>query len=237
MKLSVIIPTYNEQDSIAQLVEHLLKCDGSAVLEIIVCDGGSKDDTLRLATHAGAKTFLSPQKGRASQMNFGAAQAQTDVLYFLHADAFPPKTFVNDVLAAIDRGYEFGNFRLTISADNRWVKMNAHLSRLNGKMASGGDQSLFMTRALFSLLGGYREDFLFMEDYDLFARAQRQGPTIKIPKDLQVIDRKYTHNSYLRVMLSNILIFSLYQCGVHPNKLYPWYKSWIRGPRYKSMQS
>ncbi len=235
MKLSVIIPTYQEEESIGDLVEHLLNCDRHQQIEVLVCDGGSKDNTVLLAKRAGAKAFVSPQRGRASQLNFGAGIATGELFYFLHADAFPPKSFVKDIISAIELGYDFGNFRQDIKSKNRLVRFNSYFSRLNGRVASGGDQSLFITRELFFRLKGYREDLLFMEDYDLFDRARLLGENIKIPKSLKIVDRKYTHNSYLRVNLSNLTILMLYQLGVHPNKLFPLYKSWINGPRYKGL--
>ncbi len=235
MKLSVIIPTYQEEATIGELVEHLFRCDIHNQIEILVCDGGSTDDTLRLAEEAGAIGIKSPKKGRAAQLNCGASLAQAEILYFLHADAFPPKSFVKDVISAIDLGYDFGNFRQVIKSENPWVRINSYFSRLNGRITSGGDQSLFITRELFFRLKGYREDFLFMEDYDLFGRARLLGENIKIPKSLEIVDRKYTYNSYLRVNLSNLTILTLYRLGIHPNKLFPLYKSWIKGPRYKSL--
>lgn len=237
MKLSVIIPTYQEEDSIGEVVEHLFECAQNYRIEVIVCDGGSPDDTLIKAAAAGAEAVVSPKRGRAAQMNYGASLAKADVLYFLHADAFPPGSYVKDIISALELGYDFGNFHQEIKSQNPWVKLNRYLSHIKGKLTSGGDQSLFIRKELFDKLKGYREDYLFMEDYDLFARAKFLGENIRVPKYLEIIDRKYTHNSYLRVMLSNILIFSLYQLGVHPNKLYPLYKSWIRGPRYKSLDS
>lgn len=235
MKLSVIIPTYQEEASIGDLVEHLLHCDTQHQIEVLVCDGGSSDNTIAHAEKAGAVAFVSPKKGRACQLNYGATLAKGDLFYFLHADAFPPKSFVKDIISAIELGYDFGNFRQVIKSENPWVRINSYFSRLNGRITSGGDQSLFITRELFYKLKGYREDFLFMEDYDLFGRARLMGENIKIPKSIEIIDRKYTHNSYLRVNLSNLTILTLYQLGVHPNKLYPLYKSWIRGPRYKGL--
>lgn len=235
MKLSVIIPTYQEEASIADLVGHLYRCDEHKQIEVLVIDGGSSDSTVKQATMAGAKTYVSPRRGRAAQLNYGASQAKGQLFYFLHADAFPPSSFIKDIISAIELGYDFGNFRQVIKSDNPWVRINSFFSRLNGRITSGGDQSLFITRELFLRLKGYREDFLFMEDYDLFGRARRLGENIKIPKSLEIIDRKYTHNSYLKVNLCNFAILSLYQMGVHPNKLFPLYKSWIKGPRYKEL--
>ena len=236
MKISIIIPTYQEEDTIADLVRHIFSCSDECLQEVIVSDGGSSDRTLKRAAEAGARALECPRRGRGSQLNYGAEVARGDIFYFLHADAFPPPSFLKDIVSAIDLGYDFGNFRQTIQSDNPLVKINSWASRFNGRTTSGGDQSLFISRQLFERLGGYREDYIIMEDYEFYARARVLGEGIKIPKYLMAVDRKYAYNSFLRVNISNIIIFLLYSLGVHPNKLYPLYKKWIKGPRYSELE-
>lgn len=86
--ISIVIPTYNEAEVIQKLIRYLLNSENSSLLEIIVSDGGSTDNTQALAREAGAKVIQSPKKGRAAQMNAGAAEANGQILYFLHADTF-----------------------------------------------------------------------------------------------------------------------------------------------------
>ena len=235
-EISIIIPTYQEAASIGDLVRYLLLCSRNHDAEVLVVDGGSSDDTCTHAGEAGARVLISPRKGRAAQLNHGAAMAEGKVLYFLHADAFPPSSFLDDIQGALKLGYDFGNFRQQIQSNNKWVKINSYASRFNRIISSGGDQSLFIRRSLFEELDGYREDYLMMEDYEFFKRARQKGEQIKIPKSLKVLDRKYKYNSFLRVNLSNIAIFTMYSLGVHPNKLYPLYKKWIKGPRYSELK-
>ncbi len=235
-KISIIIPTYQEGSDIGDLVSYLVNHGKSHDCEILVVDGGSTDATFQNAERAGAKVVLSPEKGRAAQLNYGADVATGDIFYFLHADAFPPSSFLDDIKGALKLGYHFGNFRQKIQSENKWVKINSYASRFNRIISSGGDQSLFMRRSLFEELGGYREDYKLMEDYEFFKRARKKGESIKIPKSLSVLDRKYQYNSFLRVNLSNIAIFGMYTLGVHPNRLYPLYKRWIKGPRYSELK-
>ncbi|MGB0177816.1 MAG: TIGR04283 family arsenosugar biosynthesis glycosyltransferase [Owenweeksia sp.] len=235
-KISIIIPTYQEGSNIGDLVSYLVRHSKGHESEVLVIDGGSTDGTFKNAEEAGAKVVLSPRKGRASQLNHGAEVASGDILYFLHADAFPPSSFLDDIKGALKLGYDFGNFRQKIQSENKWVKINSYASRFNRIISSGGDQSLFIRRSLFEKLDGYREDYLMMEDYEFFKRARKKGESIKIPKSLKVLDRKYQYNSFLRVNLSNIAIFGMYTLGVHPNRLYPLYKRWIKGPRYSELK-
>lgn len=236
MRISVVIPTLNEEAIIGQLVKHLWQVEGGGLAEVIVSDGGSTDSTKAEALQAGALFFESPEKGRAAQLNFGAALAEAELLYFLHADAFPPANFDTDILNCIAEGYHFGNFRQQIESTNPLVKINSWASRFERLICSDGDQSLFITRQLFKKLEGYRSDFQLMEDYDLFRRARQIARSKKIARSLKVADRKYAYNSFIKVNVCNGVIFSLYQIGVHPNNLKPLYKKWIKGPRYQGQR-
>ncbi|MFN2440154.1 MAG: glycosyltransferase, partial [Chitinophagaceae bacterium] len=87
---SIIIPTYNEADQIAQTISRIYAAIGEHEAEIIVVDGGSSDETIVIAQQCGATVVKSERKGRAAQMNKGASIAKHDILYFLHADSIPP---------------------------------------------------------------------------------------------------------------------------------------------------
>ena len=90
MQISIIIPVYNEAESIGRLVDYLMQHKAESVTQIIIVDAGSTDNTIEVAKNAGATAVISPQKGRAAQMNYGATVAKTDILYFVHADSLPP---------------------------------------------------------------------------------------------------------------------------------------------------
>ena len=96
--VSIIIPTYNEAASIGDLLRYLPTATaGEPTPELLVVDGGSTDATVALAQQAGATVHRSLRKGRAAQLNYGAEQARGDVLYFLHADSYPPPGFLADL--------------------------------------------------------------------------------------------------------------------------------------------
>lgn len=235
MQLSIVIPTYQEEACIADVVAHIRTMDTNCSYELIVVDAGSTDQTITLAREAGAQVFVSPVKGRGAQMNFGATQTKGEVLYFLHADAFPPAGFMEHILEAVEAGHGFGHFRQEILSENRLVAINSFLSRLSGLVASGGDQSLFIKATLFNRIGGFDETLPLMEDYDLVRKARQLSSWVKIPVSLRVLDRKYKYNSFFRVNLVNTIIFLAYRLGVNPLHLKRWYKRWIKGPRYKNL--
>ncbi len=105
--ISIIIPTYNEAAYIRTTIKRLWELDENGLIsEIIVSDGGSTDNTITYATTEGVKVIVSPGKGRAAQMNYGASFATGEIFYFLHTDTIPPPAFSNDILAAVRNKYE-----------------------------------------------------------------------------------------------------------------------------------
>ncbi len=230
MRISVIIPTFNEEKNIAQLVAFLLQEGGPALENIIVADGGSSDRTAEVARQAGAQVLVSPQKGRAVQMNYGASQAQGEILYFVHADARPPVGFVTDIQNAIREGYQSGCYRFRFDSDQKILKLNNYLTHLNILTARGGDQTLFITRKLFDELHGFDEYYVIMEEYDLLRRLWRNNRKVFkiIPKDVFVSARKYENNSWAWVQLSNLVAMTLFRMGVQPVRIAHIYKKMLR---------
>ena len=121
--LSIIIPVLNEAAIIRSILSRLQNDLG---IEIIVVDGGNQDNTLELAQAEGVKVILSPQTGRANQMNAGAAIATGDILLFLHADTQLPPNYLNIIKDTLAQPQAIaGAFELAIDADNqslRWVE-------------------------------------------------------------------------------------------------------------------
>jgi rSAM/selenodomain-associated transferase 2 len=232
MDISIIIPTYNEEEHISRLVGHLWQHSQGLVREIVVVDGGSQDNTRSLAEQAGARVYLSPRKGRATQMNYGACRVQGAVLYFVHADSFPPASYPADVLAAIQAGFPMGCFRFRFLSDKALLKINAYCTRFDRIMCRGGDQTLFILRSVFEQLQGYKDDYLIMEEYDLLLRARKKYPFRIIPKDVLVSARKYDHNGYFRVNLANLTVFLMFFAGFSQMSLLHTYKYMIYHPKF-----
>lgn len=210
--ISVIIPTFNEEENISSLLDHLLKCESSDRIEIIVCDSpDSVDKGFEIAQKRGIKTLKSKKGGRALQMNSGSKHASYEFLYFLHADARPPIDFVNEIILFLSSDYDFGSFCYKFNSEKLILKINSFFTRFDGFYAGGGDQSLFIRKDVFEKLNGFNENLKIMEDFDFYKRAKRAKykPGI-IRKPLLVSARKYERNSWIKVSYINFRIFLLY---------------------------
>jgi len=229
LAISIIIPTYNEAEAITALLGYLSQATaGEPAVEILVVDGGSTDATVRLARQSGATVLASPRKGRAAQLNHGAQQAQGEVLYFLHADSYPPPGFLADVRRAVARGYGAGCYRLAFDHPHWFLRFSAWCTRLPLTAVRFGDQSLFVRRDLFARLGGYREDLLVMEDQEIVGRLRAQASFRLLPRAVTTSARKYLVNGVFRLQGIFTLIVVLYRLGVSQRRLVQLYRRLIR---------
>lgn len=226
--ISVIIPTFNEAGSIVTLINFLKKEANDMPLEIIVCDGGSSDGTQQLAINAGANVLISPQKGRAAQMNFACGHACGTILYFVHADSFPPHNFINDIEAAVDAGFDAGRYQTKFLSDKFLLKLNAFFTRFNLFSCYGGDQTLFITRYFFRKIGGFDESKHIMEDYDISSRITKEGRYKIFEKPALVSARKYDKNSWLTVQKANYAAVKMYRTGVDTKTILEHYRKSLR---------
>ena len=166
--ISIIIPTFNEEDNIAETIKNLRNRDNkNRIVEIIVADGHSTDNTVLVASNSGAQAVVCDKKGRAAQMNYGASIAKGTILYFLHADSIPPNGFTQNILNAVQNKYTSGCFRLAFDYNHWFLKANCWFTRFDINAVRFGDQSLFVTKNIFEKCGGFDENLFMMEDQEI----------------------------------------------------------------------
>ena len=221
--ISVIIPTLNEASKVGKLIA-FLQHQSQTVVDIIIADAGSLDETVKIAQDTGARVVYSPVQTRAAQMNLGAQVARGDILYFVHADVIPVESFCEDIYSAIQSGYEAGCYRFSFDSAHPLLKVNAYCTRYNGIMCRGGDQTLFITKKLFLTLKGFDEYYTIMEDYDLIRRIRSKALFRIIPKEVIVSARKYETNGWLRVQVAHLTVFILYFLKIHPDRIKLFYR-------------
>ena len=217
--VTIIIPTYNEAEQIAQTISHIQAANGRHEAEMIVVDGGSTDNTPAIAEQCGATVIKSERKGRAAQMNQGAAVAKYDMLYFLHADSIPPDGFTTQIAAAYHNGAASGCFRLAFDVDHWFLKANAWFTRFDVNAVRFGDQSLFVTKEVFQKAGGFREGLLMMEDQEIIHRLKQYGKFTVMNDYVTTSARKYQDNGIYRMQGIFYRIWVLYYLGCSQQKL------------------
>ena len=173
-RLSIVMPVLDEAAGIQATLQALapLRARGH---EVIVVDGGSTDGTPALAAGA-ADLLIAGPRGRAKQMNAGAARASGAVLLFLHADTLLPQGADLRLQQALEGGRRWGRFDVRISGRSRWLAVIAALMNLRSRLSgiATGDQAIFVEHALFEQLGGYAE-LPLMEDIELSRRLRATG--------------------------------------------------------------
>jgi len=227
--ISIVIPTYNEAEGIADLVRYLRRTAGPAgSFEIVVADGGSTDATRQRAAEAGAAVLPSLRKGRSAQMNAGAAVTKGDILYFLHADSYPPAGFTRDIAEAVRNGYGSGCYRLSFDRRHWFLRANCWFTRFNVNAVRFGDQSLFVRREVFEKAGGFREDLVVMEDQEIIGRIRRHTRFKVLPRSVTTSARKYIENGVYRLQGVFFVIYFMYQLGFSQEQLVKTYRRLIR---------
>lgn len=230
MRISIIIPTLNEGAHIQATLRHLRMHASSLVAEILVVDGGSADDTQLLAREEGARVLQSPAAGRALQMNFGALHSQGDVLYFVHADTLPPASYAAGIESAVSKGWQMGNFPYRFDKPGLHMRFLAAFTYLPMLYCQGGDKTFFIRKSAFLHLGGFDNDHVIMEEYDLIRRAWKAGYRLVTLRPASVVSsRKYAKNSWLRVQIANVVVYNAWAWGLaKPMRLREMYRKLLR---------
>ena len=221
--ISIIIPVYNEEDNIPVLLDHLQEVQAGCVSEIIVVDGGSNDNTAVVVQSRKKITYVRSSRGRAVQMNAGATVAKAEILYFLHADSFPPPSFDALIVKKIKQGSSAGCFQMKFDKDHWWLKLMGFLTKINHISCRGGDQSLYVKKDLFKKLNGFNEAYKVYEDNELIKRLYAQTDFRVIKSWITTSARLYEKMGVWNTQLLFAEIYWKRRCGASPEELYSHY--------------
>lgn len=223
--LSIIIPCLNEEEFIRPCLSQVFNARSESELEVILVDGGSRDETVSIAHEFPCRVIRTAHRSRAIQMNTGARQANGGIVFFLHADAIVPNEFDRLIYQSTQQTNGFGLFAYDFYPNSKWLKLNAWFTRKRWGFTGGGDQGLFMSPSLFEEMNGYNEELAVMEDFDLFHRLKASGAEWEvIQQPLQVSSRKYRNNGYLKVQGINLLAVLAYRSNAPTPKIRAWYE-------------
>ena len=228
--ISIVVPVLDEARNLERLLPALRDLAPDA--EVVIVDGGSRDDTESVLARWPRARIISSPRGRAMQMNAGAARSAGDVILFLHADTRLPAAFTDAIERALDDQRVVGG-RFDVAFDNpAWpFRMIAAMMNLRSRLSGifTGDQAIFVRRAAFEALGGYPEIPL-MEDIALTRRLRRLGRVACLRRRVTTSARKWERDGIARTVGLMWLLRFLYFCGVSPERLHRWYYPALAAP-------
>ncbi|WP_416137763.1 TIGR04283 family arsenosugar biosynthesis glycosyltransferase [Halomonas sp. HK25] len=199
--LSLIMPVLDEASTLKTTLTALQPLM-SRGLEVIVVDGGSRDATATLAAPLCTRMVEAP-RGRARQMNLGAAAASGQALLFLHADTRLPQDADRRIARALSDRRCWGHFDVCLEGTNRLLPIIATAMNLRSRLTgiATGDQALFMTRAAFEAVGGFPDQPL-MEDIEMSRRLKRLSPPACLRQKVVSSGRRWEqHGAWATVRL------------------------------------
>lgn len=228
--ISIIIPVLNEA---ATIEATLTRVQNASEVEVIVVDGGSRDETVVIANHLSKILapslpirVISTAAGRANQMNAGAAVATGDILLFLHADTHLPTGFEALVRQALQNpGTVAGAFELRIDAQLRGLRLVEKMVNVRSHFFSMpyGDQAIFLKATVFHEIGSF-PNLPIMEDFELIRRMKRQGRIMIVPAPVMTSGRRWQKLGVVKTTMINQLIITGYFLGIPPSQLVLWYR-------------
>lgn len=225
MKLSIIIPVLNEAPLIAKTLLALRPLR-EAGHEVIVVDGGSRDDTITVANPHADKIIQSPN-GRSRQMNSGAKVASGEILLFLHADTFLPDHADRWVIEEINGTKKsWGRFNVRLSGKHPLLRAIELLMNWRSRFTSiaTGDQAIFVKRELFEKIGGYPEIDL-MEDITICKILKRDSRPLCLEQCVTTSSRRWEEKGLFRTILLMWFLRLAYFFKASPKQLAKLYYS------------
>ena len=238
MRVSIIIPVLNEAQFLQRTLRVLSILD-PAPLEIIVVDAASIDGSASIALQSGAKVIAAARTGRAAQLHQGAEAAEGDILWFVHADTWPPEDsieLISELMA--DPKITLGGFRSIIEGPRKtWHGINAHhviktwyaplifrpMLFFRGARLFFGDQAMFCRRTDYVACGGFDPDMPIMEEADLCIKLARLGRGFLVDRVVRTSDRRIARYGGFRATLLHLLIGAGWGLGADPHWLKKFY--------------
>lgn len=218
MKISIIIPIYNEETTIEKLLKSLEPLKGRC--EILFVNGGSTDRTVELI--GDEYPVYDTPKGRAKQMNYGAKISTGDVLFFLHCDSEVPATALEEIEQVMKK-HKAGCFGIAFHSWHFFMFTCRVISnhRIKDRKVMFGDQGIFVDRELFFEVGMFPE-IPIMEDYQFSLTLKERGIKLGMARHrIYTSARRFEGNTIqkLKIMWKMNRLRAMYRDGVEPEKI------------------
>ena len=219
LSISVIIPTYNDNDALCALLSDL---SSLKVTEIIIVDAGNAEDRKSIAGESANASIVVSNKGRGQQIATGIAKAQSDIVWVLHADSRLPNGAMDEIQRIMRvPNVALGCFPIRFEAPHPALKLFGWLSRFDSVVTTFGDQGFFCKRSDYLSFGNGSSHPL-LEDlaFRRFLLARKKGRVLKSNLKITTSARRFKNQGPIKTQLINLGILWRYFRGTSPTELY-----------------
>lgn len=161
-------------------------------------------------------------------MNKGADVASKEILYLLHLDSIPPRNFDLKIVEAVNNGADSGCFQMEFDLNHWLLSLSGWMTKFNGLIFRGGDQSLFVRKTVFKEIKGFNSELIILEDIDIIKRIMKSHSFVVLNAKLITSARRYKENGviYLQSMFGFIHLMN--GLGVSQEKMLNFYRKRIK---------
>jgi len=219
MKISVIIPAYNEESCLAHCIESVRTQNHPA--EIIVTDGGSEDSTITMARKLSAEVIEIGERNLGKQLNRAAAIAKGEILLFLHADSMLASGIFEQIEASLNqKEYIGGAFRMKLTGKRAFYRFLEAGGDLYCRMTKTyfGDRGIFIRASVFKQMEGFGE-LAIMADVEFSRRMNSLGKTVFLPGPIISSSRKFDNEGSMNTLFKISWALLAYRLGYPPEKI------------------
>ncbi len=219
MRFSIIMPVLNEESVLEEQLCQFKRISAAHDCELLLVDGGSMDRTVSIALRFGQ--VIHAPRGRAVQMNRGAAAASGEIFLFLHADTLLPEGAFDSIEQVCTSPQVVGGaFCLRFDSEKLAYRLVAFTTNLRSRWRGifTGDQAYFVRAESFKTIGGFPVIAL-MEDLEIITRLRQIGRVVLLPQTVTTSARRHQKVGLARSVLFMWYLRTLYQCGVSPEQL------------------
>jgi rSAM/selenodomain-associated transferase 2 len=219
MKISVIIPAYNEESCLAHCIESVRSQNHPA--EIIVTDGGSEDSTRTMARNLSVKVIDIGERNLGKQLNKAAAIAKGEIILFLHADSLLTSGIFEQIEASLNqKEYIGGAFRMKLTGKRSFYRFLEAGGDLYCQLTKTyfGDRGIFIRASVFKQMEGFRE-MAIMADVEFSRRMNSLGKTAFLPGPIISSSRKFDSEGSVNTLSKILWALLAYRLGYPPEKI------------------